>query len=86
MSGENNSSCLLEMVTGEPEVSGTPAKVETDTSEVAGAREPLDPVGDLDGAGELSAELVESGGLAGGLTVAALSPESISVIFLPAML
>ena len=69
---------LLEMVTGEPKVSGAPVKVETDTFVVAG---------DLGGAGDCSAELVaEDGGLAGGLTVAAISCESISVIFLPAML
>ena len=78
---------LLEMVTGEPKVSGAPVKVETDTSVVAGACEPLDRLGDLGGAGDCSAELVaEDGGLAGGLMVAAFSFESISVIFLPAML
>ena len=77
---------LLE-ITGEPKVSGAPVKVETDTSVVAGACEPLDRLGDLGGAGDCSAELVaEGGGLAGGLTVAAISCESISVIFLPAML
>ena len=58
-------------------------EVELDASEVAGAGEPL---GDLVGAGDLPAELVEGDGLAGGLTVAALSPESISNIFVPAML
>ena len=78
---------LLEVVTGEPEVSGAPFKVETDTSVVAWTREPLDRLGDFDGAGDCSAELVaEDGGLAGGLTVAAISCESISIIFLPAML
>ena len=74
------------MVAGEPEVSGAPVEVELDASVVAGAGEPLDPLGDLDGAGDLPAELVEGGGLAGGLTVAALSLESISNIFVPAML
>ena len=78
---------LLELVTGEPEVSGAPVKVETDALAVAGTREPLDRLGDLDGAGDCSAELVaEDVGLAGGLTVAAFSFESISIIFLPAML
>ena len=77
---------LLQMVAGEPEVSGAPVEVELDASEVAGAGEPLDPLGDLVGAGDLPAELVEGDGLAGGLTVAALSLESISNIFVPAML
>ena len=67
------------MVTGEPEVSGAPVKVETDA---LGVTEDL-----AAGAGDCSAELVaEDGGLAGGLMVAAFSFESISVIFLPAML
>ena len=61
-------------------------EVELDASVVAGAGEPLDPLGDLVGAGDLPAELVDGGGLAGGLTVAAFSPESISNIFVPAML
>ena len=75
---------LLEMLTGEPEVSGAPVEVETDTSVVTEAREHLR---DLDGTGDCSAELVaDDGGLAGGLTVVAISLQSISVIFLPAML
>ena len=78
---------LQGMVTGEPEVFGAPAKVETDASVVTVARKPLDRLGDLGGAGDSSAELVAEGvGLAGGLTVAAFSFESISIIFLPAML
>ena len=70
---------------GDPEVSGAP--VETDVLVVAEAREPLDRLEDFDGAGDCSAKLVAEGvGLAGGLTVAGISLESISVIFLPAML
>ena len=75
------------MLTGEPEVSGAPVEVETDTSVVTEAREHLDLLGDLDGTGDCSAELVaDDVGLAGGLTVVAISLQSISVIFLPAML
>ena len=75
---------LLEIIAGEPEVSGAPVQVETDASVVTEAREHL---GDLDGTGDCSAELVaDDGGLAGGLTVEVISLESISVIFLPAML
>ena len=78
---------LLEMLTGEPEVSGAPVEVETDTSVVTEALEHLDLLGDLDGTGDCSAELVaDDVGLAGGLTVEVISLESISVIFLPAML
>ena len=72
---------------GEPKVSEAPVEVELDASEVTEARDPLDRLGDLDGVGDCSAELVaEDDGLAGGLAVAAFSFKSISVIFLPAML
>ena len=49
---------LLEMVTGGSEVSEAPNEVEIDASEVTEAREPLEHLGDLTGAGDFSAELV----------------------------
>ena len=49
---------LLEMVTGGSEVSEAPNEVEIDASEVTEAREPLQHLGDLTGAGDFSAELV----------------------------
>jgi len=49
---------LLEMVTGEPEVSGAPDEVEIDAAEVTEGRETLEHLGDLTGAGDFSAELV----------------------------
>ena len=68
-------------------VSGAPVKVETDASVVAEAREPLDHPGDLVGAGDCSAgPEVEDDGLAGWLTVAVFSFESMSSNFFPATL
>ena len=49
---------LLEMVTGGSEVSEAPNEVEIDASEVTEAREPLEHLGDLTGAGDFSEELV----------------------------
>ena len=51
---------LLEMVTGGygSEVSEAPNEVEIDASEVTEAREPLEHLGDLTGAGDFSVELV----------------------------
>ena len=73
---------------GEPEVSDAPVEVELDASEVTeGEGLAGGLTGDLAGAGDCSAEPVdEDDGLAGRLTVAAFSFESISNIFFPAML
>ena len=49
---------LLELVNDGSEVSEAPNEVEIDASEVIEAREPLEHLGDLTGAGDFSAELV----------------------------
>ena len=68
LAAANDLSQSVEVFRGEPEVSDAPVEVELDASEVTEARDPLDRLGDLDGVGDCSAELVAEGdGLAGGL-------------------